>query len=188
MQKLNFYEQDSWHFLNGHNFLFFDISLTFLFCPRDNRLHKIGKIANLPIYFLLVSILALLWHLYKLSDFVAMYLKCPGLPRGPQYQFWMSVCLLLVLVSWHSSFVCFLTYWHINRPYSSQILKIFKKISTIPSLLFKQNYINDRCSKFHSAIVDIIILWTVFVAQKTPNILHAKLWNFLANFHKEEKM
>ena len=119
-----------------------------------------------------------------MSDFDALYLKCLGLPRGPQYQFWkvyMSTFSPRKLALWFSALFELLT---LELTLFQPKLKISKNLKCLKCHNFsldKAIYMS-RCSKYCSGIADFIMLRTVFVAQTTPEILQVKLWHSSANF------
>jgi hypothetical protein len=53
--------------------------------------------------------------------------------------------------------------------------------------LFEQSYINDQGLKILLGHNRFHKVKNSCVAQKTPEILEAKLWNFFANYHKNSK-
>ena len=120
------------------NFLFIRISLIVLLYLRDNRLKKLEKLQICQIIYFYAVFQAILWtHLYKLSDFEALYLKRPeGCPGVPNINLKRSVCLLLVLESFFTNFYRFLNCWHLNRSYSSQFWKSQKTENILSTITF----------------------------------------------------
>jgi hypothetical protein len=126
-----------------------------------------------------------------LSSFEVLYVKSPGLPRCPQYPF-PKVCVSTFSPKKLACrFSPFLSYWHLNRPYSSQFWKSQKTENVLSTITFAwKSSINDQVLKFCSHIAKFRMLRTYFVAtnfQKKSIILVSYSWNYMVYAYRQRR-